>query len=138
MTEFEVGPDRLLVGPIDVRIDGLDARPLDQAHEEARREDVRHGLEFGRLGVEGRHRLVRRHPVDEAIRRGLATAAVVSDLLEILHQIGQAGGGVCLDGPPGSGSREVGYPPSLVGPGGRLWTGGILRQFFAGNAEFSS
>ncbi|MBK6806459.1 MAG: hypothetical protein IPG84_17240 [Betaproteobacteria bacterium] len=64
VAHVDVRAHRLLGRPVEVRLDDEQARPLEEADEEAGREHRGHRLEVGRLGVERRHRLRRRD--DEA------------------------------------------------------------------------
>ena len=60
---------RLLARPVEVRIQRLDAGPLDQSDQVAGREHARHRLELARLGEECRHHLRRRHAIRKRVRR---------------------------------------------------------------------
>ena len=49
MAEVDVGADGLLAGPVQMRVDGLDAGPFAEPDHEAGGEHLRHLLEFRRL-----------------------------------------------------------------------------------------
>lgn len=67
MGEVDASTHRLLSRPVEMREDGLYARPLDEAHEVSGGEHLRHAPELWRLREEGRYRLARRYPVTELV-----------------------------------------------------------------------
>src|SRR6266849_5517455 len=55
MAEIHMSTDSLFIGPIKMRIDRFDARPLDKSNQKTGGENPRHGLEFGRLRIQVWH-----------------------------------------------------------------------------------
>src|SRR5437773_2006883 len=57
LAAFCAAGERLVPGPVEVRLHQLDARPLGERDEVAGGEHFRHELEIRRFGVDARHRL---------------------------------------------------------------------------------